>query len=73
MGFILSKISIFLVFLYKEIIAPIMFGLGLKDYKTCKYEESCPDYTIRVMKEEKFLKALKLSSKRVLSCHNFKK
>ncbi len=50
---------------YKYLISPFLGN-------SCRYMPTCSDYCIDAIKTHNFIKALYLSSKRILSCHPIK-
>ena len=63
---ILSKITIFLIRSYKQIISPLF-------PRACRYEPSCSEYSIEAIEKKGLIKGALLSIKRVLCCNPFTK
>ncbi len=61
----MKKIVIFLIWLYQKTISPILSIIGVN----CRYYPTCSEYSKIAFKKYGFLKALKMSVKRVLSCN----
>ena len=62
---ILKIILIRIIKLYKFFISPFLGN-------SCRYMPTCSDYCIDAIKTHNFIKAIYLSSKRILSCHPIK-
>lgn len=58
----MSKILILVVKFYQNFISPLKPA-------SCRYTPTCSQYTIDALKKYGVLKGLKLSFKRILSCH----
>ncbi len=68
----MRNILIFIIQLYRKIISPFLdalFGPG----NGCRFEETCSEYSIRVIKEYGVLRGVFLSLIRLSRCHPFSK
>ncbi len=59
---ILNYTTIRLIKIYKFLISPLIGD-------TCRFLPTCSDYSIEVLKEFNFFKAIFLIIKRIFSCH----
>ena len=62
----MTKILIFIIKIYQYFISPL---LGNR----CRFLPTCSEYCIEALKTQGVIKGIKLSIKRVLKCHPFKK
>ena len=66
LGKLLNNLLIFLVFIYKKLISPLL-------PPACIYSPSCSTYAVEALKKHGPLKGSFLSVKRILRCHPFSK
>ena len=62
----MTKILIFIIKFYQYFVSPL---LGNR----CRFLPSCSEYFIEALKTLGLIKGIKLSVKRILKCHPFKK
>ena len=62
----MTKFLIFIIKIYQYFISPL---LGNR----CRFLPTCSEYCIEALKTQGVIKGIKLSIKRVLKCHPFKK
>ena len=62
MNFILTNFFVIIITVYQKIISPFF-------HPTCRYKPTCSQYAIRAIKKHGSWKGIKLSIKRISSCH----
>jgi len=65
----MKNFLIFLIRLYQFFVSPLLHAIF--GPKLCRYNESCSDYSIRVIKEKGMIKGTVLSARRLLSFQPF--
>lgn len=63
----MKKVCIFLLKLYKKIISPFFYAMGVR----CKYYPTCSEYMKQAIEKYGVIKGIYLGIKRLLRCNPF--
>lgn len=63
----MKKVCIFLLKLYKKIVSPFFYAIGVR----CKYYPTCSEYMKQAIEKYGVIKGIYLGIKRLLRCNPF--